>query len=163
MNLNAHGLIESKPLNPRTSRKYPLKSIKSTPGTYEKRVFVGGAYRYGSLLKVIAAAIEECNFTPILAFEFDIPRDTERHFCLQLLKKCKFAVFEASLDAGWMIELDWAHQYKKETLCLWDAMQGDEPRITSLTKSNETFRKNNKKYSSIRDLESHIYEFLRDE
>ncbi|TET42627.1 MAG: hypothetical protein E3J66_03270 [Dehalococcoidia bacterium] len=159
MNSKGHYLAESQSVNPAVRTPYSLNSI---PGAYERRVFVGGAYRYGALLKVIARAIEECGFIPILAFQFDIPRDTERHFCLRLLKKCKFTVFEASLDAGWMIELDWAHQYKKQALSLWDEMQGDEPRITSLVKSNETFRKNNKKYSTIRDLESHIYDFLRD-
>lgn len=135
--------------------------IKCPPGTFKDRVFLGGHYNYGSLILAMADAVVNCGMTPIIVREFGIKKGTERRWSLYLLKRCKYAVFECSSDAGQMVELDNALRFKTVTLCLWDCSMIDEPRATSMVQSNQLFKKNKKGYRTLREMQQHIFNFLR--
>lgn len=132
-------------------------------GTYEKRVFIGGSYnpRYLWRLDEIAVVVKECKFVPIEARDFGIPRGAERHYCRELLTKCRLAIFEISVKNGWQMELDWSVALNKPALCLWQYTKtGKTPRISSMVKSTLWYKANNKGYKNLDELGDAVYEFL---
>ncbi len=135
-------------------------SINSPPGNFGDRVFVGGNYRIGSVIQRIKEAVAGCTFTPIVVAEFAIKRGTENESSLTLLRQCKFAIFEVTLDDGHIAELQCALYYDTITLCLWDACRCDYPRISAMVTSNPLFKSNNKGYKTIREMEEEVCKFL---
>jgi len=137
-------------------------SIDSPPGNFGNRVFVGGNYRFGSLIDHIASAVSGCSFTPIVAAQFGIKRGTERESSLILLRQCKFAIFEVTLDGGHIGEIERALDYNTITLCLWDALRSDGPLMSAMVTSHPVFNSNNKGYKTIREMEEEVCKFLRE-
>lgn len=135
-------------------------SIDFPPGNFENRVFVAGNYRSGSVIQQIENAVSGSSFTPIVAHRFDIKPGTERDSSLQLLRQCKFAIFEVTLDGGHIAELERANDYDIKTLCLWDACNKDRPLITAMVTSNPLYKANNKGYKNIRKMEEEVCKFL---
>jgi len=130
------------------------------PGRFVDRVFLGGDYRHGSLIKAMEDSVVDCGMTPIIPWQFGIKPGTERDSSLLLLEKCKFAIIEVSSDAGQMVELDNADRFRTIVLCLWDASVYDKPRISAMVTSNLLFKANNKGYRTIRELQYLVYDFL---
>jgi len=135
-------------------------TMDNPPGTFERRVFIGGNYSFGSRIEDIADAVIDCEFTPIIVWEFGIVQGTERHSSAQILKQCKYAIFEVSSDAGQMYEMEDADKYSLITLCLWDGHQGLVPKISAMTQSHPVFKKNNKSYKNTRTLQYEVAKFL---
>jgi hypothetical protein len=126
-------------------------------------VFIGGSYNRRHLWRLdeIAAAVKECKFVPIQAKDFGIPGGTERHYCRKLFTKCRLAIFEVSVRAGWQMELDWSLVLGKPTLCLFQyTKKGKVPHISSMTKSTLWFKTNGKGYHDVDELSDAVYEFL---
>ncbi len=138
-------------------------SIDLSPGNYDNRVFVGGNYQFGTVIQQIADAVSGYSFTPIVAACFAIKPGTERESSLKLLRQCKFAIFEVTLDGGYIAELERALDYNTRTLCLWDAWQSDNPRISAMVTSNPVFISNNKGYKTTREKEEAICKFLKED
>ena len=134
-------------------------SIDAAAGTFEDRVFLGGNYIHGALLKHMAEAVRDCRFTPIIVWEFGIQPGTERDSSYRLLEQCKLAIFEVSTDGGHIGELEQAVRYGTITLCVWDASTGG-PRMTAIVQANPFFDLK-KGYTSIRELSYLVYDFLR--
>lgn len=140
----------------------PPKYLTSEPpGTLENRVFIGGNYNFGSRLKDIAEVVTDCRYQPILVWEFGIPPGTERHSSKQLVKQCRYAIFEVSSNAGQFFEMDDAEEYSLICLCLWDACPSSSPHVSSMAQSHTVFKKNNKPYQSTRELQYEVFNFLR--
>lgn len=139
----------------------PIYSINSPPGVWNTRVFIGGNYSFGSRLEDISDAVRDCEYTPIIALHFGIPPGTERHSARQLIKQCKFAIFEVSSPAGQYFEIDDAEKYSVISLCLWDAYLGTPPRISAMVQSHQIFIKNNRSYRNTRELHHLVYTFLQ--
>jgi len=83
-------------------RKY---SVDNPPGKVENRVFVGGSYVLMPILRRIEKTVEAYGFQPIIAYDFDIPRNMTRDYTLRLLYQCRYAVFEVTLENGHMVEI----------------------------------------------------------
>jgi len=81
--------------------KYKIDKI---PGVLEKRVFIGGNYIFMPIIREIEILVKELGFQPIIAFDFDIPREKTRDYSLRLLTNCKYAIFEITLAGGQLVE-----------------------------------------------------------
>lgn len=139
----------------------PIYSIDNPPGARSRRVFIGGNYSFGSRLEDISDAVRDCEYTPIVALHFGIQFGTERHSAKQLIKQCKFAIFEVSSPAGQYFEIEDAENYSVISLCLWDAYLGSPPKISAMVQSHSIFKKNNKSYRNTRELHHEVYTFLQ--
>lgn len=142
----------------------PIYSIDSPPGTFENRVFVGGNYQHGAVIEDIADAVRDFEFTPIIVWEFGVPQGTERHSSKEILRQCKYAIFDVSSAAGHFFEMDDAEEFSTVCLCVWDAHldRGDGPRISAMVKSHALFT-NNKPFRNTRTLQSEVHRFLENQ
>lgn len=138
----------------------PKYDLDDPPGSFKRRVFVGGCYRHTSVLEEIYKAVLDCAFTPIYAREFGIPEGTTRHSAKRLVQHCKYAIFETSADAGYFFEMEDAESCSCQTLCLWEASHGIAPMISAMARTHSVFMRNNRHYSGITELRSHVYDFL---
>jgi len=139
----------------------PKYATDKPPGVLEKRVFIGGNYSFGSRIEDIADVVLDCDYQPIIVWEFGIPRGTERHSSKQIIKQCKYGIFEVSSNAGHFFEMDDAEEYSLSCLCLWDAHQGSSPNVSSMVQSHSVFIRNNKPYRNTRELQHEVFNFLR--
>ena len=139
----------------------PKYLIDEPPGTLENRVFIGGNYSLGSRIEDVADVVRDCGYQPIIVWEFDIPPRTERHSSKQIVKQCKYAIFEVSSNAGHFFEMDDAQEYSLNCLCLWDAHQGSSPNVSAMVQSHPVFLSNNESYRNTRELQYLVYDFLR--
>jgi hypothetical protein len=80
-------------------------SVDRPPGQIENRVFIGGSYVLMPILREIETVVCEVGLQPILACDFDIPRDKTRDYTLRLLYQCRYAIFEETLAGGHFAEI----------------------------------------------------------
>lgn len=142
----------------------PKYTIDKPPGIFDKRVFIGGNYSFGSRIEDVADAVRDCEYVPIIVWEFGIVPGTERHSSKQILKQCKYAIFDVSSPAGHFFEMDDAAEYAVICLCLWDAHldQGSGPTISAMVRSHTIFT-NNKPFRNTRTLQSEVHRFLQNQ
>jgi hypothetical protein len=79
-------------------------SVHSPPGTIERRVFIGGNYALMPILREIEEAISGVGFQPVIAFDFDIPKEKTREYTLRLMSQCEYLIFEMTLSNGNLVE-----------------------------------------------------------
>ena len=137
-------------------------SLDNFPGIYSRRVFVAGPYRepYKIRLSQISETVRACGFTPINADEFGIPLGAERNYCELLLAQCRLAIFEVSIEAGWMSEYEIAYSLRKICLSLWEKKQWEKMKISRMIRTHEQFVGNNVGYITTRDLQDAVFRFL---
>lgn len=80
-------------------------SVDSPPGRIENRVFVGGSYVLMPILREIETVALQAGFQPIIAYDFDIPKEKTRDYTLRLLFQCRYAIFEETLAGGHIAEI----------------------------------------------------------
>jgi len=139
----------------------PKYLIDKPPGAFEKRVFIGGNYSFGSRVEDIADVVLDCEYQPIIAWDFGISLGTERHSSRQIIRQCRYAIFEVSSNAGHFFEMDDAEEYALDCLCLWDAHQGPSPSVSAMVRSHSVFMTNNRPYRNTRELQHEVFSFLR--
>jgi hypothetical protein len=98
------------------------------PGMFEvpwsRRVFVGGSYiHHFADLNEICRIVREAGMTPVIAWDYDVPRGWAHHHSLMLLHECRHAVFEVSTPAGQLMELERCRDYGIDPLVVY---QGNE-------------------------------------
>lgn len=101
----------------------PKYSIDNPPDVFEKRVFIGGNYQSGATIQDIADIVEDCEYQPIIPWEFGITPGIERHSSKkiqQILKQCRYAILEVSTTVGYFPEMDDAERFSTICMCLWD-------------------------------------------
>lgn len=94
------------------------------PGTYNKRVFIGGNYESISNLRDIKNAVHELgpDFVPILPYDdFQIPKGQVYDTDLRLLHNCKYAIFEVTRPGGELFEIARCAEYRVTTLLVYQA------------------------------------------
>ena len=79
-------------------------SVDSPPGTIETRVFIGGNYALMPILREISDVVIEMGFQPIIAYDFDIPRELTYDYTLRLMSVCRYVIFEMTLGDGHLVE-----------------------------------------------------------
>lgn len=98
-------------------------SVDSPPGRIENRVFIGGSYVLMPILREIETVVFKTGFQPILAYDFDIPKERTRDYTLRLLFQCKYAIFEETLAGGHIAEIARASGFQQlKVLQLFMAM-----------------------------------------
>jgi len=95
------------------------KPIDPLPGTWEKRVFIGGDYDHLSILRDIEDAVKKSGFEPILAYDFAVPPKLIHHHDLMLFHCCRLGIFEVSSPAGQLMELERAKDYDVEVILFY--------------------------------------------
>jgi len=140
-------------------------SLDNFPGTYSNRVFVGGPYHgiYMRILQRISEAVEDAGFTPINSFEFGIPEGIVRDYCEDIMKQCKFAIFEVTVQAGWMSEFRDAYHYHMICLSLYNKQKWAEwkiKRMSQMVTTDKQFKDSNFGYINMREMQKAVRAFL---
>ncbi|MBI2908645.1 MAG: hypothetical protein HYX92_13465 [Chloroflexi bacterium] len=135
-------------------------SVDDPPGSWEKRVFIGGDYLRHSRLVDIKQVVLEEDFAPIVAKEFAIPEGLTRHHTLLLLHYCRLAIFEVTTNAGQLTEIERLSDYEVIPLFLYDGES--HPQISKMVISHHLFEKRSRGYRDTGELQQAVRDFLRD-
>ncbi len=148
-------------INETETRLHGKYSVDAPPGRIENRVFIGGNYALMPILRKIEEVVLNSNLRPIIAFDFDIPRDKTREYTIRLLYQCRYAIFEQTLPDGQIVELARASGLS-ETRILQLYMAMDEKREHPKTMSIMVWQTNPmpEGYLTIEELEFQIKLFL---
>lgn len=91
------------------------RSPNHLPGNFDERVFIGGNYNVAGNLRAIRRYVEQAGFVPIFPLDdYDIPRDQIHDWDIRLLHNCKYAIFDVSVPAGELMEIERALTFKTE-------------------------------------------------
>lgn len=72
-----------------------------------KNVFIGGNYKNIALLRHIADKVRECEFSSIMAIDFEVTNEQDIYAdAMALLQDCGSAIFEITFDAGHLMEIE---------------------------------------------------------
>ncbi len=142
------------------SGRLPLDQI---PGTYEKRVFIGGNYELMSALRDIKNAVKKLdnNFVPILAYDdFQIPAAKIYEWDLRLLHNCKYAIFDVTSPAGELFEIARTEEYHVKTLLVYQSRGATMAPPRARTMLLESGTHEHHSYTESKQLESIVRDFL---
>lgn len=128
------------------------------PGDWNKRVFIGGNYSSGSVgnLFEIKKAVERNGYTPVIALEFYDQEPQIHDHSLLLLHNCKYAIFDVSVDSGYLMEVERTLDYRTVTLLVYE--EKPEDRMTMMIKS---LGMDLKKFSNGKELSDLVDEFFK--
>jgi hypothetical protein len=147
---------------PKTTKKAKF-DVSNPPGRIDERVFIGGNYALMPILRFIEGIVARQHFQPILAADFNIPRQLTNEYSIRLLLQCRRAIFEITVDDGHVIELQAALQNQHLGIgMLWLYMAEDESKQPPATMRNmvRTFAYPKQGYTSLRELDSTVTSFL---
>lgn len=142
----------------RMNQKY---SVDSPPGKIEDRVFIGGNYVLMPILREIESAVESCHFQPVIAYDFDIPKEKTREYTIRLLYQCKHAIFEETISDGQLVEVVRSSGFR-EMRMLQVYMATDHRREPPKTMSTMVWQVNPppRSYLTIDELKLIVIDFL---
>jgi biotin operon repressor len=160
----SHPLLESKILTDSSALKTKY-SLDNPPGTREKRVYVGGNYDFMATIRELMKCVKECGFEPIMAYDFDVPKDKIHEYDLKLLSKCKRALFEVSSSNGYHYEIDDCLHRRTSCLLLYQirdetAMSNDSVSHVLTTISIDGVKPKIKGYVTFADAKEKISGWL---
>ncbi len=134
------------------------------PGTYNRRVFIGGNYASISNLRSIKDAVYrlKADFTPILPYDdFQIPPGQVHEADLRLLHNCKYAIFEVTQPGGELFEIARCTEYTVITLLIYQARGFSEAPPNVKTMLLESGGHEHHNYLNIEQLNQIVDNFLR--
>lgn len=127
---------------------------------YERRCFVGGSYRRGPNIDEIIRIVRDEGFDAVVADEFELGPRGVHHHSLLLLHLCPKAVFEVTIDAGHLMELERCRDYDIEPLLVRNTRAGQPADVSEMIRSMAGVRKVYP-YSSIeQELRPIIHDYL---
>lgn len=135
----------------------PKQPIDSLPGTWKKRVFIGGDYDHLPILRDIQEAVIRAGFQPILPYDFMVPEKLIHHHDLMLLHSCRLGIFEVSSPAGQLMEIERAKDYDVQTILFYADRDGLPH---SLSMMIQTAGYTMKSYSDFADLKKKVKDWL---
>jgi hypothetical protein len=135
----------------------PKQPIDPLPGTWDKRVFVGGDYDHLSILREIQDAVIRSGFQPILPYDFLVPANLIHHHDLMLLHCCRLAIFEVSSPAGQLMEIERAKDYDVNAILFYTDRDGPPHSLTSMVLTAGYAMQ---PYSDISDLKKKVASWL---
>jgi hypothetical protein len=110
------------------TRSHKLLQVDNPPGTFDKRVFVGGNYDFLATLRKICDFIRSTGFTPIMAWDFNVDFRRIHDYDLRLLHQCKYAIFEETSPAGELMELERTRDYGVISFAVYQVRDRDTKR-----------------------------------
>lgn len=109
-------------------------TINKIPGDWNKRVFIGGNYRVRlDILKEIKSIVLGLNYQPIFAHDFNDKEPYIHDHSLILLHSCKYAIFDVSKNAGYLMELERTVDYRIRPLLVYQEIP--EEHLSEMVKS----------------------------
>lgn len=135
----------------------PKTPIDPLPGTWDKRVFVGGDYDHLAVLKAIQEAVIESGFQPILPYDCLVPPDKIHHHDLMLLHCCRLGIFEVSSPAGQLMEIERAKDYDVQVILFYTDRDGPPHSLSTMV---STAGYTMDAYSDIPDLKQKVRKWL---
>lgn len=133
------------------------KPIDPLPGTWERRVFIGGDYDHLSILRDIKEAVINSGFEPILPFEFIVPEKLIHHHDLMLLHSCRLGIFEITCPAGQLMEIERVKDYDVKAILFYPDRDGPPHSLTSMI---QTAGYDMMSYKDSSDLKQKVEEWL---
>ena len=94
----------------------------------DMEIFIGGNYRSIAILRHIENTVRQFGLSPILASNFEV-RESEIYLdAISLLQDCGIAIFEITIDASQLMEIERAIKFieKKNSLLLYQQLKRDE-------------------------------------
>jgi len=79
--------------------------VSHPPGKIDYRVFIGGNYALMPILRFVGDIVVREGLQPIIAADFDIPRDKTNEYSQRLLLQCRRAIFECTIGNGHSLEI----------------------------------------------------------
>ncbi len=147
--------------------KIPLKKIKAIrstqykieriPGSWDKRVFIGGSYKELTVINEIRNIVKEKKFIPIVALDCEMPENKIHDFTLLLLHNCKYGIFDVSQDSGHLMEVERTLDYRTEVLLVYQ--KEPEPEMSKMVSSMGSQYKL-KEFTSLKGLNDLVCNFL---
>jgi hypothetical protein len=139
--------------------------LDNTPGSLENRIFIGGNYDYMALLREIYGIVEDNNFVPILAYDFNVNKKDIHDADLRLLHNCKYAIFEITTYEGSLMEIERTRDYLTEVLLLYQVRGHDDrdipQHITTMLTSFSGKMYSQKGYNETSELEYIIAKWIK--
>jgi len=171
-------LVETKPGLYSISNKPLLQSVKSSKDlprkpspekirgqSEESRVFIGGNYDFMADLRQITKYIEGLGLDPILAYDYDVPKDKIYETDLKLLHRCRYAIFEVTAPNGQHYEIPKAFEWNVKTYLVYQVRDQRRKMPPTVTSMLTTFNVQGKKprrfgYVTFDELKAKISEWL---
>lgn len=132
--------------------------------TRDKRVFIGGNYQNIVLLRHVKDIVEDINgfrgIMPIDLNEASLPENHIHDRCMEYLKGCSHAIFEISINDGYLMEIEQTINLNDMKILLLyqvPSAQTGEERYTAMLKK---FEDKIKIYSNLTELVIKISQFL---
>jgi hypothetical protein len=137
----------------------PRRELGEVPGALSDRVFIGGVTCQLPTLRVIESITARASHTPILAFDYRIPREDTYRACVRLLLDCSRAVFEVSESGGQVYEIPKAFEFGLHPLLV--ARPGREFQGKSMLDTLcDQYGAIIRKYNDYEELSSIVTEYL---
>jgi hypothetical protein len=131
--------------------------VDHPPGRHDRRVFVGGNYDYLATLRKICDFVSNTGFTPILAWDFEVPHSRTHDYDLRLLHQCRFAIFEETIPAGELMELERTRDYGVITFVVYQVREEAQPPPSQITSMATTYGVPLIGYATFGQLEAFIH------
>lgn len=140
--------------------KIPLYTLDEIPGRFENRVFIGGNYDNIAVLRKIADMVRDLGYQPILALDFDVPKEEIYSYDIRLLANCKYAIFEITWGNGHLMEIVRAQDFNVQTLLVYQARDESKepPPAASMMVLTSAFPKFG--YRTFEELREYLPNFL---
>jgi hypothetical protein len=138
--------------------------VSSPPGKIDDRVFIGGNYAIMPILRFIKAIVARENLQPILAADFNIPRDKTNEYAHRLLLQCRRAIFEITIDNGHLMEIQsvmGTRHLAIQTLLLYMAEDDAKDPPSTMKSMIKTLDYPKQGYTSLSELDVIISTFLQ--
>jgi hypothetical protein len=111
----------------------PIRIPGQFTSRWRDRVFVGGAYEVIAALRDIGGVVRSKGRDAVMAFEFEIAPEDAHHHALMLLHECRAAIFEVSVEAGQLIELERTRDYMiTDVLVLYQGTAGHTKHLSGM-------------------------------
>lgn len=144
----------------RESESRQARSIEHLDAPIEKRCFIGGNYFVGGPnLEEIRQAVVDQGFDAIVARDFDVDADMTHHRSLLLLHLCSKAIFEVSVPAGQLMELERCRDYDIRPFLLRQILPDADPLVSEMISSMAETKVH--PYSTLDEMRRLIQEYLR--
>lgn len=86
--------------------------IDRMPGRFSRRVFIGGDYDFMACIREIERYVREARYKPIVAIDFNPPKNNIHDYDIRLLCNCKYAIFEITSAAGQYMEIERVRDFR---------------------------------------------------
>ena len=141
----------------RKPKVIPKQPIDPLPGSWDKRVFIGGDYDHLPILRDIQETVIRLGFQPILPYDFMVPEKLIHHHDLMLLHCCRLGIFEVSSPAGQLMEIERAKDYDVQVILFYADRDGPPHSLTMMV---QTAGYSMEPYSDSSDLKQKIIRWL---